>query len=395
MKKLYILSSGFFCCLLLALSLSSHAQCADGNAPTPVFMDTTIFFEPGVTSTQVKFPKFDPENGMLRCVKLTIFMIGVVDTVAMQNLSNFSQTAQFNYIRTDEMTGPGLATPISNSRNKNYGPYSVTGFDGNYHTGTDYVPIPRDTVLNQTVVRQLTDSTEISNFYGRDSVVYNYSIDVRANATMTGGSSMFLVRTSAQVRFRFEYCTCAKVTLPLGLKNFTASKTSSQTANLTWEAEKDESVYWYQVEVSRDGRHFTNLGTVEKKSTAATRYFYPFTTENDEQGTYYFRVQQRWPDGTTRYTAIKTVAFSHPAFENISLFPNPSNGQVGLKFVNGRGGKMRVQVTNAGGQQVLLQDLQVQPTDYKLLGNLPTGTYWIKLTDLSSQTSCVKQLIVH
>lgn len=389
----------FFPLLLLILfellfAATSHAQCVDGSAATPVVMDTTIYFEPGVTTTQVKFPKFDPESGMLRCVKLTTTMTGIIDTVAMQNLSSSTQSARFDYTREDRMEGPGLNTPLSNNFHKHYGTYEVTKFDGNFHSGTDHVSIPRDTVLQKTMSRTLNDSAEISQFYGKDSVVYNYNINVSTVASISGGSSSNMVLTSAMVNFKFEYCSCAKVTLPVGLKNFTVSKSGAQTAHLSWEGESDEYNYVYEVEISRDGRNFSKLETINRKYTASPIYQYAFAVKNNEYGQYYYRVRQRWQNGYVRYTAVKAIEFLNPLFATTTLFPNPSNGSAGIKFVNVKAGKMLVQVTNAAGQPVLQKELQVAETDYKMLGNLPAGTYWVKLTDVASQTSCVKQLIV-
>ncbi|HEY1021344.1 MAG TPA: choice-of-anchor E domain-containing protein [Flavisolibacter sp.] len=394
MKKFYTAYFILFCLFQSLLHLQAAAQCADGSSPTPVFMDTTIMFEPGVSTTQVKFPQFDPEEGMLRCVRLTVTMTGIVDTVFMQNFTNTTQTARFEYTRTDMMQGPGLITSLTNSANKTYGNYNVSGYDGDMTGGTDYVAIPRDTVVNRTVVRTLTDSTEIAQFYGHDSVTYVYDIDVRTIASMTGGNSMSLVRTSALVHFRFEYCTCSIVTLPLGLKNFNVAKTSTSSALLTWEGESDPSPYSYQVEVSRDGKTFTPLATVEKKHGPTPSYQYAFAVPENAYGPYYFRVRQQWQNGMVRHTAIKPVSFGNPLFETTSLYPNPSNGSLGIRFVSTRASKVLVQVTNAGGQQVLTKTLPVAPNDYKILGNLPAGTYWVKLTDLASKTSAVKPLVV-
>lgn len=394
MKNVYTRSILLFFLLQLGMYLRTAAQCVDGSATSPVFMDTTITFEPGVSTTQVKFPKFDPEQGMLRCVRLSVTMTGIVDTVYMQNLTLSAQSASFDYKRTDQMSGPGLNTPLTNSSNKKYGDYNVNGFDGDFTTGTDYASIPRDTVVNKTVVRTLTDSIEIAQFYGQDSVTYIYDIDVKTVASMTGGNSMSLVRTSAMVHFRFEYCTCPKATLPLGIKNFTVTKTAHAAAQLSWSGENDGYAYSYDVEVSRDGKSFTKLTTVDRKYTPNPAYQYSYANAENDYGTYYFRVRQRWQNGYVRYTAVKPVTFSNPLFQTTSLYPNPSNGSIGIKFVSTRANNVLVQVTNAAGQQVLTKTLQVASTDYKVLGNLPAGTYWVKITDLASKTAAVKQLVV-
>jgi hypothetical protein len=394
MKKIYSRSVLIFCLLQAVFYMGAKAQCVDGNPPTSKILDTTIYFETGVTSTNVKFPQFDPETGMLSCVKLTTTMMGIIDTVAMQNLSNSSQWAKFNYVRSDKMTGPGLTTPLENTFSKQYGSYAVTGFDGNFHSGTDVISIPRDTVLKKSSSRTLTDSTDILHFYGKDSVTYNYNINVSTLASISGGSSSNLVLTSAMVNFKFEYCACAKVALPVGLKNFTVNKSGSQSVNLMWEGENDEYMYSYDIEISRDGKRFTTVATVDRKYTPVPAYQYSFVATSNESGKYYFRVRQRWQNGYVRFTAVKPVEFSNPVFDNVSLYPNPSTGSAGIKFINSKGGRMLVQVTTAAGQSLFSKELQVATNDYKAIGTLPVGMYWVKITDMASKATCVKQLIV-
>jgi hypothetical protein len=331
---------------------------------------------------------------MLRCVKLTTTMVGVVETVTLQNLSSSPQAARFNYIRSDEMKGPGLHTPLSNDFSKQYGPYTLSRFDGNLYSGTDFVSLPTDTVLQETVVRTLNDSVEISQFYGKDSVNYNYKIDVSTIASISGGSSSNMVLTSALVNFKFEYCACAKVTLPVGLNNFAVSKTGAQAARLYWDGQNDEYQYAYDVEISRDGRLFSKIATVDRKYTASPAYLYSYIPKQNESGTYYFRVRQRWANGYVRFSPVKAVEFTNPVFASVSLYPNPSNGHAGIKFVNGKAGRVLVQVTGASGQPVLSKEMQVAETDYKSIGSLPAGMYFIKITDVATKAFCVKQLMV-
>lgn len=382
--------------LLLHLGIKGElrAQCLDGTAPKSVLTDTTIKFKTGATSLSIKFPQFDPEEGMLTCVKLTVTMIGVIDTVAMQNLSSETQTASFDYVRNDQMSGPGLSTPLSNSYSQYYGAYSLTAFDGDFTSGTDYVAIPRDTVLRKKTVKMLNDSAEIAQFYGHDSVMYNYQINVSTAATITGGSSSSLVLTSALVNFKFEYCTCPKATLPLGPQNFSVTKSTAESASLYWEGSNDEYAYVYDVEMSRDGRHFSQVATLDRQYMANPSYLYSYQISNNEYGRYYFRIRQHWSNGYVRFTPVKSVEFINPLFAFTGLYPNPSTGTSGIKFVNVKPGKMLVQVSGANGQLVFAKEAVVAQTDYLPLSPLPKGMYWIRITDQATKTFCVKQLIV-
>jgi hypothetical protein len=55
---------------------------------------------------------------------------------------------------------------------------------------------------------------------------------------------------------------------------------------------------------------------------------------------------------------------------------------------------MTVQVSNANGQQVSLKEVTVAQTDYLPLPLLTKGVYWVRITDVATKSSCVRQLIV-
>jgi hypothetical protein len=394
MNKLYTKLLTCICFFsFFIFSQNSYAQCNSGSAGITAY-DTTIRFPTGATNMQVKFPKFNPQTGMVTCVRLVITIIGVVDSVAMQNYSGSGQTADFYYDRADFMSGPGLTPSVSNSFNGHYGPQNLMPYDGLPNSGPDFYSIARDTVLRKVMTRTLTDSLEISQFYGSDSVTYNYNINVTTSATITGGSSGSLVLTSALVNFRFEYCTCPITALPVGIKNFSVNK-ATNAADLRWEAEMGTDNYYYEIEVSRDGRSFSKAAIVNKLVNATNpAYHFNYGRKSADFGRYYFRVKQRWLDGYYRYSEIKSVEFSNPLFSTVSIYPNPSHGNTGIKFIAAKAGNYSVEVSNATGQVIFRKELQVAETDYKQLPPLQKGMYYVKITELSTRTNCIQQLIV-
>jgi hypothetical protein len=380
---------------LFTTSQTSYAQtCPDGSPQGGTAFDTTISFESGVTSTEVKFPKFNPLNGMVTCVRLCITITGVVDTVALQNLSASGQTATFTYDRTDQITGPGIITPLSNTITQPYGPYALTPYDGVPGAGTDFVSISHDTVLNSVLCRNINDSATIAQFYGLDSVIYDYDINVSTLAAFSGGNSSNFILTSALVNFRFEYCTCPPVVLPLNVNSFNVNKLTNTRVELKWTGLDDPYAnYHYEAEVSRDGRKFSSIGLFDK-SVENRDYHMLYTTPNGVSGTFYFRVKQVYSNGYVRYSNIKHVIMENSGSPKFSVFPNPSTGIVGIKFDNSLAGRFEIQIYNSQGQLIVNKDVVVGGSSYVQIGVLGGGQYWLRLTDKQSHVSCVNQLII-
>ena len=394
MKKLY--KTLFIPALFIVLTLYSipgYAQCPDGQPAGGSVFDTTIRFSSGATNRQVKFPKINPQSGMLTCVKLIVTMTGIIDTSAFENFTDSAFTVSRSYNRTDNMSGPGLTPALSNSFNGvTYIP--LAGNNGVDNSGPDFYASSKDTVMRMQMTRILTDSTSISAFYGTDSIVYNYDINVLSNVTAAGDIGYYM-RTSAFVNFRLEYCTCPVSSLPAGLKNFTVIKRSSVAAQLQWEAEAGNDNYTYEIEVSRDGKSFSRTAVVNKLVNIPNpTYQQGYAIMPNEYGRYYFRIKQRWMDGFYKYSEVKAVDFANPLFATISLYPNPSSGQVGIKFVNVKAGRFLAQISNAAGQVVVIKDLVVAETDYKTVATLGAGMYYVKITDVATQAFCINQMIV-
>jgi hypothetical protein len=397
MKQLY---SRFFSVTILilfqiALSQFSYGQCPNGEIPGATAFDTTISFPTGTTSIPVKFPKFDPQNGMVTCVRLCVTITGIIDTLAMQNFAASGQTGTYNYIRNDQISGPGLITPLSNSVNLSYGPYPLTAYDGIPGAGTDFFSMGDSTILSEQLCRTVSDSATIAQFYGSDSVTYNYDIDVTSSATISGGSNSVLVLTSAFVNFHFQYCTCPSAILPLNIRQFTATKLTDTKAELKWTGFDDPySNYHYEVEVSRDGHHFTTVSSFPKNTGSTNPYRYIYTATDGESGVYYFRIKQVYSNGYTRFSSIRQVSLENSDFPKFTLYPNPSDGIVGIKFDNITTGQFNIQIYNTQGQMMVTKDIVTNGASYLQLATLKSGVYWLRVTEAKSQTSCVNQLLI-
>ncbi|HMG67877.1 MAG TPA: choice-of-anchor E domain-containing protein [Chitinophagaceae bacterium] len=370
-----------------------NAQCPNGLPSGGTAYDTTILTPSGITTMHLMFPKFNPDSGLVTCVKLCVTITGVIDSVSVENNSSSVQPTDIYYIRTDNITGPGLLTPINNSINQHYGTYSLAATDGVPGAGPDFVSISHDTVLN-AVQKCITisDSTTIADFYGLDSVTYLYDISAFTNIS-SGGSYNSFIATSAFVNFKFSYCTCPSSVLPLTIRSFDVKKTSTDKAELTWTGyDNPDDNYHYEMEMSRNGSNFTTIGKQPKVVFESSGYKFLYAAKNGN-GTYFFRVKQVYSNGYSRFTDIKSVELENTNNPKINIYPNPSNGVVGIKFVNTNAGKFLVNISNTQGQTVFSNEIEASG-GLMYITTLQKGMYWVRLIDVTSHLSCVNQLLI-
>lgn len=389
-KIFYFLLFAFF---LQCYSTPLNAQCSGSVIPGDVAYDTTVSTGSGNYSTQFSFPKFDPANGMVTCVKLCLTITG---RVSMNLENNVNAAAIYNilYNRKDTLSGQGLSSPLTNDISVSYGPYNLAASDGVSFSGPDFISIGPDTVLRSvSICRTLTDSIDLVPFYGHDSVNYNYSIN--AGASVTGsGDYLFSVSTQGSVNYKLQYCYCPNAVLPLNIQNFTVTKKGTDRAALQWIGLDDHnSKYHYEVEISKDGYHFSSVSSLPI-NTSGTDYKYLFAMGENAGGRYYFRIKQVYSNGYTQFSEIKYADLERSASPKFTLYPNPSSGIVGIKFDNIQSGQLMVQIYNTQGQKILQKSIEAAGSSYRQITVLQKGTYWLKVSDITTRLSIVNQLLI-
>jgi hypothetical protein len=400
MKHVYIRSViiyFFITVLLLMVVLKSAAQCPHGYVPSGVAFDTTINFSSGRVFAELKFPKFDPQIGMVTCARLTMEMSATMENLSFENRDfGISNTATADFTRKDTLSGPGLSSPLLNSESQTYGPYTLGPRDMTNNSGPDYIQVGPEPIFTQSVSTIITNVADLAVFYGPvgDSLVYNYSADSKTQTSVTG-NWFGGAETSGSVTYRLEYCYCPIEILPVNAYDFKAIKISNDKVELSWNGAVDPAIYYYEVEYSIDGRNFTSAGIVEKQvaGSASITYNYLFT-KNDFNETYYFRIKQKFPNGKTLLTDTKSIRFEELNITGFSLYPNPSNGIIGIKFDKNITGKILVVITNPQGQIFYNRQIEISDNNYRQVTVLQRGMYWIKITDVAGQRSYVNQLFI-
>lgn len=400
MKHLYIratIHSFIITFLFVLLSKLATAQCPGGYVPSGVAFDTTVNFTSGRVFAELKFPKFDPQAGMVTCARLTMEMSATLENLSFENRDfGISNTASADFTRKDTLSGPGLSSPLLNSETQNYGPYTLGPRDMTNNSGPDYVQVGPQPIFTKSVSTIITDAADLAVFYGPpgDSLVYNYSADSKTQTSVTG-NWFGGAETSGTVTYRLEYCYCPIEILPVNAYDFTAVKLNEDKIQLSWKGAVDPADYYYEVEYSMDGRTFTSAGIVEKQiaGRASILYNYLFTKTGISKN-YYFRIKQKFPNGKTLITDTRSIHYNEINPAGLSFYPNPSNGIIGIKFDKNITGKLLVVITNPQGQILFNRQIEISDNNYRQITVLQRGLYWVKVTDVAGEKSYVNQLFI-
>jgi len=171
-------------------------------------------------------------------------------------------------------------------------------------------------------------------------------------------------------------------------------KLTANEAEIPWSAfDNPNAAYHYEIEMSRNGNNFASIGTQSKIEFEATGYKFLYKAA-DGSGNYYFRVKQVYSSGYVRFTDIKSTELENTDKPKINIFPNPSNGVVGIKFANISSGKFLIQISNTQGQTVFSKEEEIFGEGVGYITALQRGMYWLRLIDVTSHLSCVNQLLI-
>lgn len=133
--------------------------------------------------------------------------------------------------------------------------------------------------------------------------------------------------------------------LPLSITDFTATSANT-SAQLQWNAAAGGSPSFFDVESSRDGNTWRDIGMV--MATGDNTVTYAYNDPSAAAGDNFYRIKEVNAAGNAVYSPVKTVYIDVPS--TTKLFPNPVRNRL---FVTGNGSTIRsVVVTGADGREI-------------------------------------------
>jgi hypothetical protein len=121
--------------------------------------------------------------------------------------------------------------------------------------------------------------------------------------------------------------------LPVELTDFTVTAAGPSAVALAWATASETNSTRFEVERSLDGASYNKVGEVAAAGSSAKARPYAYLDGRAPAGRLYYRLRQVDVDGTSAYSPVRTVTFTHSATQSFTLFPNPA--QTGRTTVAG------------------------------------------------------------
>jgi hypothetical protein len=120
-------------------------------------------------------------------------------------------------------------------------------------------------------------------------------------------------------------------------------------SEIIWLHEGDDNIVEYALERSVDGIHFEELSVQPADLDAAADFYRDFDLE-PASGKNFYRLQMRYSDGSSAYSAVRLVEFEDVL--NFTIFPNPANQFAHLDLEPLVGKAVDIQIFNSFGIQI-------------------------------------------
>ncbi len=171
---------------------------------------------------------------------------------------------------------------------------------------------------------------------------------------------------------------------PLPVEFLSFSGTSQKNGNLLkWQTATEHNNDYFSVEKSKDGKEWSACGQVAGNGDSFTTLSYSYLDQQAAYGVTYYRLKQVDFNGEYDYSSIISVNNSNiPQFSTERAYPNPTNGELMVRYTTPEYGQITLTI----------QNLQAQPVVRKVL-NAEAGSHTIEM-DIAGLANGLYLLII-
>lgn len=179
---------------------------------------------------------------------------------------------------------------------------------------------------------------------------------------------------------RFEIAASTNSTLlPIQLISFNASVVNNTNVKLDWQTVTEINNDYFTIEHSADQVNWEEISKMDGAGNSSTLLSYQTLDKHPYLNTSYYRLKQTDFNGKYSYSQIRSVSIDNIYNSNLSIYPNPTNGQL---TINGSSEELeQIHIYNILGEEIPVNSRIMEKKDLKVilnLSDLTTGMYYIK-----------------
>lgn len=167
--------------------------------------------------------------------------------------------------------------------------------------------------------------------------------------------------------------------LPVGLLSFNAQR-NARVNLLNWSTTQEINTDRFIVERGTDGRNFTAIGEVTAAGNSAANINYSFIDYTPVMGINFYRLKVVERNGSTKYSAIKSVRNEGTA--DIAIYPNPVKDMMMVNITSERMDRAVITITDMNGKLVQVRNTAISEGSNYINVNtaaMAKGTYILKV----------------
>lgn len=153
-------------------------------------------------------------------------------------------------------------------------------------------------------------------------------------------------------------------------------KIAGEVNQLAWQVSKEKNVDRYEIERSRDEKHFQKIGVVSARDKSA----YNYDDVNGAQGDYFYRL--RIMDKSGRYSYSTIVSLKRSENLQVKVYENPFSDAIHLQIQSSKTSNAELRLFASNGKLITRQPIKLSagPSYHTIdgLGYLATGIYYLE-----------------
>jgi hypothetical protein len=173
--------------------------------------------------------------------------------------------------------------------------------------------------------------------------------------TLNNGQSVFNTTTDVEEKLYVSNSSCLTCsTLPVEWTSIDVER-DNDDAVLEWAVASELNNAFYEVERSFDGVFFQPVGRMDGQGTTQRAADYRFVDQDVVKEGYanvFYKVRQVDTDGAFTYSETVELVLGDDRSINLSVYPNPANGQVFLEYFTHGKGTVVIELLDGNGQLI-------------------------------------------